>query len=151
MLIRSGVTGLFMLAFVLGGCSKPPPAVLDAAKKSQNATAADQGNPKMGERVQAKVGVGKGGQKLKGHNGMLATPAKQIFIAEQKIMFMRAQQALTAFEIMNDRYPRSTEEYMQGAIKANQLTLPELPVGDRYEFDPKTHTLMVIKSVEQTP
>ncbi len=151
MLIRSGLTVIFVLALALNGCSKAPPPVSGAEQKSKNAPAADQGNSKMGEQVRAMAGVGKGGQKLKGHNGLLATPAKQIFIAEQKIMFMRAEQALTAFEIMNDRYPRSTEEYMQGVIKANQLTLPELPAGDRYEFDSKTHTLMVIKSTGQSP
>lgn len=76
---------------------------------------------------------------------MLSTPAKQIFVAEQKIMFMKADQALRAFEILNDRYPRSTKEYMDRVINANFLTLPELPAGDRYEFDTKTHTLMVIQ------
>ena len=32
---------------------------------------------------------------------------------------------------------------MEKIIKANQIKLPDLPEGDRYQYDPKTEQLMV--------
>ena len=129
-------------ACLLASCSKAPPK--SPASSTEKASAA---TPVRGGEVRkrAQAGVGKRGQKLMERNGILSAPAKQIFATEQKLMFMKADQALKAFEVMNDRYPRSTKEYMDGVIKANYLTLPELPAGDRYEFDTKTHTLMVVQ------
>ena len=129
-------------AVTFAGCSKAPPQSPKESVPTPSTTMPQQGT---GIRTQAQAGVGKRGQKLKDRNGMLTTPAKQIFLAEQKIMFMKAEQALQAFEVLNDRYPKSTKEYMDRVIKANYLTLPELPAGDRYEFDTRTHTLMVIQ------
>ena len=138
--------GFLGVVIFLIGCSKPPPKPqgepqADSVKEQSSSMPDNRGEI----RTPAQVGVGKRGQKLKDRNGMLSTPAKQIFVAEQKIMFMKADQALQAFEILNDRYPRSTKEYMDRVINANFLTLPELPAGDRYEFDTKTHKLMVIQ------
>ncbi len=67
-----------------------------------------------------------------------------MFQAEQQILFMKADQALRAFEIIHSRYPQSHQEYMEQVIRGNGLTLPELPEGQRYEYDPQLRQLMVV-------
>ena len=135
----------FAFAFAFASCSKP---TTPAASKTKMDSDQAQKNSQKQTRRKAEAGVGKKGQKLKDHRGPLATPAKAMFKAEQQIMFLKVQQALTAFEILNDRYPNSHDEYMEKVIKANNLNLPELPVGQRYEFDTETHELMVVGAEE---
>ena len=47
------------------------------------------------------------------------------------------------FKASEDRAPKSHEEFMEKIIKANNIHLPELPDGQRYQYDPKTEQLMV--------
>jgi len=52
-------------------------------------------------------------------------------------------QAMKLFKATEDRAPKSHEEFMERIIKENHITLPLLPEGHRYRYDPKTEQLMV--------
>lgn len=132
---------VFVLSFWILGCSKAPET------KTENASEQVQEKSEKESRQKAKAGVGKRGQKLKDHNGPLATPVKAYFKAQQQLVFMNAQRALQMYEIQHG-FPRTHEEYMEKIIRANNLQLPELPEGQWYEYDPETHELMVIGSPE---
>ena len=149
--LTHGLAGLALasvLAVVFSGCSQPPAV---ASKTDAEIDQAQKKNGLTESRRQAQPGVGERGQKLRNRQGPFSTPAKAMFRAEQQIMFLKADQALRAFEILNSRYPESHREYMEMVIRANGLSLPELPDGQRYEFDPDTHQLMVVGIFEDHP
>lgn len=58
---------------------------------------------------------------------------------------VQVKQALDLFEATEGRKPNSQEEFEEKILKANNLVLPELPQGCRYEYDPKTGDLMVME------
>ena len=49
------------------------------------------------------------------------------------------------FKAVNDRDPESHEEFMDKIIKENAIQLPGLFDGERYEYDPDTAELMVVR------
>lgn len=131
---------MFAISLTLfASCSKAP-----ESKTESDSNQAQQKSQKE-TRKKAQAGVGKKGQKLKDHHGPLATPVKAYFRAEQELIFMNVDRALQMHEIQFG-YPKSHEEYMEKIIRANAITLPELPDGDRYEYNPETHQLMVISN-----
>jgi hypothetical protein len=134
---------LLLNVFLWGwaGCSQPTPVPLETDNRSEQA----QQNPQNEIRQKAAAGVGRKGQKLRDHHGPLATPAKALFHAEQQLIFMQVQRALQMHEIQFG-YPATHEEFMDKIIRANNISLPELPAGQRYEYDPQTHELMVVGS-----
>jgi hypothetical protein len=92
---------------------------------------------------EAQVGVGKKGR---GYGlGVVATPAASLFAAKERIVFeIEIPEAMKLFKAMNDnKGPKSHDEFMEKIIKENRIKLPELPEGDRYQYDPKTEQLMV--------
>lgn len=62
---------------------------------------------------------------------------------------VQVKQALDLFEASEGRKPNSHEEFEEKILKANNLTLPELPEGSRYEYDPATGDLIVWKQVQK--
>jgi hypothetical protein len=96
------------------------------------------------ERVVAKAGVGKQGQSLKEHTGVLVEPAKALFNVRQKAVFeMQIPSAMKLFEATEGRKPQSHDEFMSKIIAPNQIKLPELPAGSKYVYDPQRGELMV--------
>ena len=96
------------------------------------------------ERVAAEAGVGKKGQSLKNDTGITVEPVKQLIKSEQKAVFdFQIKPALEFYKASNGSYPKTHEEFMEKIIKANNLSLPDLPVGQKYVFDPEQGQLMV--------
>ena len=58
---------------------------------------------------------------------------------------IQVKHALDLFEAYEGYAPKSHEEFMEKIIKANNISLPELPEGHKYVYDPMTETLMVEK------
>lgn len=52
--------------------------------------------------------------------------------------------AVNLFNATEGRYPNSYEEFMERIIKENNIKLPVLPGGKRYQYDVEKHELVVI-------
>jgi hypothetical protein len=90
----------------------------------------------------AEVGVGKKGRGY--GKGVIATSIASLFAVRERMVFdVTIPEAMKLFKAMEDRAPKSHEEFMEKIIKANNIHLPELPEGSRYMYDPKTEQLMV--------
>ncbi|MFZ5831294.1 MAG: hypothetical protein ACOY3P_14480 [Planctomycetota bacterium] len=93
-------------------------------------------------RKEAAVGVG-----AKGHDlgpGFLTTPVETFFSTKERITFqIQIPHAMNTFKAIEDRAPKSHQEFMEKIIIANNIPLPELPEGHRYIYDPQKEQLMV--------
>ncbi len=131
-------------AFMINaGCDKPaePSAKKDNrgifGKKTQDVGEFD---PNGG----AKVDDGKVNE------GHLATPGIGALAgygpAAQQASKLAVQQALNFFNASNGRYPKDHAEFMDKVIKANNIRLPVLPGGRRYQYDVENHELVVVEA-----
>jgi hypothetical protein len=128
--VVAGLLGTFL------GCK--PPYDPNASKTQEPA------KPPEMEIVAAESGVGKKGQKLKDQEGILVTPIKALFAAEQRVVFeIQIPHAMQLYKAMHERAPKTHDEFMNEIIKANQIVLPELPVGNSYIYVPEMEQLMV--------
>lgn len=94
----------------------------------------------------AQAGVGVKGRSLDNEKGVLVTPAKTLFAARERVVFeIQIPQAMQLFKATNGQPPASHDEFMQRVIAENSIQLPMLPVGQRYQYDPATEQLMVIR------
>jgi hypothetical protein len=117
----------------------PPPVSAPAA-----APIAQENPPPSTERVKADVGVGKRGQSLEQHSGVLVEPAKAYFRFEQKAVFqIQLPQALELFKATEGRLPSSHDEFMSRIVQANNIQLPTLRPGEKYIYVPEKGELMV--------
>jgi hypothetical protein len=99
-----------------------------------------------GERITAKAGVGKKGQSLQEHTGVLVEPLKAFIRVEQRKVFeIQIPQALSLFQASEGRKPKSHEEFMTKIVAPNNIKLPTLPEGETYVYDPERGELMVQK------
>lgn len=49
------------------------------------------------------------------------------------------------FEATEGRKPNSHEEFMSRVVKPNNIQLPRLPQGQRYQYNPQLGELMVLR------
>lgn len=100
------------------------------------------------EARKAEVGVGKQGQSLENETGvgkMIAQPAITLFRVKQKAVFeIQIPQALNLYKALEGRMPKDHDEFMAKIIEPNRIALPELPNGQRYEFNPELGELWVV-------
>ena len=76
--------------------------------------------------------------------GLVTTPISAYFAAKQLIVFtIQIPNAMKFFKASNNRDPSSQDEFMEKIIKDNGITLPDLPAGERYIYDPQAGELMV--------
>lgn len=135
-------------AILCTGCERPAPTPpLQAAPQVEQAQPpaaprpADPAPPEM-VREEAAVGAGEKGREI--GSGIVATPVKTYFTAQEQIAFnVQVPQAMQLFRATHDRDPQSHDEFMQQIIRANRIELPQLPEGHSYVYDPETATLMV--------
>ena len=105
------------------------------------------GPSKQPEMVREKAAVGMG-EKGRGYgDGIVSTPIKTLWSIKEQLVLDQIQHALQIYKAMdaNGRGPKSHDEFMEQIIKANGIRLPDLPPGERYEFDPIKGELMVVK------
>jgi hypothetical protein len=58
---------------------------------------------------------------------------------------MSIQHALDLYHATNDRYPKDYDEFMNEIIKANGISLPKLPLYQKYGYDEKDHKLIILE------
>ncbi|MEM8681446.1 MAG: hypothetical protein AAGF97_19035 [Planctomycetota bacterium] len=106
-----------------------------------NAVSPDDAPPSGGERVKAETGVGKKGRGYGG--GIVSEPIHAYFRTGQRIQFLQMEKGMKEFRAIHDRLPESHEEFMEKIIEEYGVTLPELPPGESYVYDPEQGELMV--------
>jgi hypothetical protein len=116
------------------------PAVAVAAPQP---TAAPPAHPGMVAEA-AHVGMG---EKGRGYgNGYIAVVAASYWSTRERLGLMQIQHDMDLFKANNDgKGPKTHEEFMEKIIKDGAIKLPELPAGQKYQYDPSTETLMVLK------
>lgn len=128
---------LILVAIGLIGCSKP----------ASPSTAQTQSEPAEVVAQKAVAGVGKKGQSLKDNQGIakvISGPAAAYFNVEQKaVLEWQIPQALQMYKASEGRFPKNHQEFMERIVDANKLSLPELPKGAVYRFDPEKGELWV--------
>jgi hypothetical protein len=132
------------------GAAPPPPAPASTAAN------ADRGGPQAARAAppqsaagedhseEAAAGVGAKGRDY-GGPGIISTPIETFFRVEERITFeAQIPNNLKIYKAQhNNKGPKNQEEFMQAIIKDGGVSLPELPPGDVYWYDPKTERLMV--------
>ncbi len=68
--------------------------------------------------------------------------------ALEQISKSHIEHALNLYNASEGRYPATHEEFMTHIIKANNIQLPVLPFGHKYEYDVPNHKLVVVKPPE---
>ncbi len=130
------------VAIAASGCN-PVVVQSDPAPVESPAPAA----PVAEEVVKAGVGVGKKGNSYDKFTAKaVATPAKALFNAKEKVVFeIQIPHAVNLYAQLHGggKGPQSHEEFMQKIIKEQRIELPELPDGHTYEWDVEQQILMV--------
>jgi hypothetical protein len=138
------------------GCDAPPEKASapdsDSSGSSENDGATDVNTNSGEERTVAKAGVGKEGQNSRrnvekgGVARMITQPAHTLFSVKQKAVFdIQIPHAMNLYRATDGDFPKSHDEFMKHIIEANKIKLPELPEGQRYEYDAQSSQLMVVK------
>ncbi len=138
--VAGSIASLFV-AVALAGCGMVKFPQLK--EKSDGKQAGDKQPVATPNPQPAQVGVGRKGKSYGG--GIITEPASQYWKAKEQIAFkIQIPSGMNTFKALNDRAPASHEEFMEKIINEGRIELPELPLGKRYEYDPKTEQLMVI-------
>ena len=53
------------------------------------------------------------------------------------------EKAVRDFKTLNERFPKTQQEFMTEIIEKNGIRLPELPPGDEYVYDAQKGELLV--------
>jgi hypothetical protein len=64
----------------------------------------------------------------------------------EKLSTLGIEHTVNLFNATEGRYPASYEEFMERIIKENNIRLPVLPGGLKYQYDVANHTLVVIEA-----
>ncbi|MEQ9410623.1 MAG: hypothetical protein RIK87_23000 [Fuerstiella sp.] len=68
---------------------------------------------------------------------------------KQQVAEMGVTHAVQMFHALEGRYPKDHDEFMTKVIRQNNIRLPALGAGKRYEYDVANHQLMVVRDAEQ--
>ena len=106
---------------------------------------ADTAAPAPGTvREKAAVGMGEKGRGYGGNN-MVTMPVKALWAAKELLVLDQIQHALNIYKALdpNGRGPQSHQEFMDRIVKENSISLPTLPEGQHYIYDPVEGLLTV--------
>lgn len=94
--------------------------------------------------VKAEAGVG-----TKGHyesHDYISTVVSAKFRTAEKLEFIKIQKAMQLYKAEHDnKGPADHKTFMKDIIEANFISLPKLPAGQSYYYDPKTEALHVVR------
>ncbi len=124
----------------------PDPVLVPAVPATETGPELAQPTSSTEEAVRAEVGVGQKGRSLDEYEGALVTPAKAYFSVREKVIFeIQIPQAMQFYKAESGNGPKTHEEFMEKIIAANQIKLPELPTGQRYQYNVELDELQVIR------
>jgi hypothetical protein len=97
----------------------------------------------QGIREKAGPGMGK-----KGHgygNDIVTYPVATYFRVRERIGIELIKKNMQLYQATRGHYPRTQDEFRKEIIKKNHITLPVLPDGHKFYYDPDKHELFVVK------
>jgi hypothetical protein len=98
--------------------------------------------------VQADGTVGRRGQGYGG--GIITEPLSQYFQIQSRIEFLNMKNTLKNWQpLHNFKNPKTVAEFDKEILKASDVTLPELPRGHYYVYDPDAKDLDAVLTVAQ--
>jgi hypothetical protein len=62
-----------------------------------------------------------------------------------RISIEKIEAAVKLYQGETGEYPKTYDEFMEKIIRANNISLPQLPYYQEYGYDPATHRLLVIE------
>jgi hypothetical protein len=129
-----------------GNAAKAPAATAPAsapAAAPANEPAAEEDAPGEGE-TKSPIGASGKGQDY-GGPGFVTTPIETLFRIEDRVIFQaQIPNNMKIYKAQhNNKGPKTQEEFMEAIIKEGGITLPELPDGEAYWYNPKTEELLV--------
>ncbi|MBS0201991.1 MAG: hypothetical protein JSS49_03765 [Planctomycetes bacterium] len=62
----------------------------------------------------------------------------------EQISKSHIEHAVNLYEATEGHYPKDLDEFMEKIIKANNIQLPVLPGGKKYQYDVENHKLVVV-------
>lgn len=65
--------------------------------------------------------------------------------ALEQVAELPVMQGINLFHAMEGRYPKDHEEFMTKVIRANNIRLPRLAKGKRYQYDVQNHKLVIVQ------
>tara|TARA_B100000029_G_scaffold326367_1_gene318825 strand:- start:823 stop:1251 length:429 start_codon:yes stop_codon:yes gene_type:complete len=130
------------LSFLLvPGCSSPEEDKVEAKRPRKSIF--KQRTQEVGE-FDPKAGKDVSDSKVKVTNPLLGG-LEAYGPAAEKVTKLAIDHHLNIFNATHGRYPKDHAEFMQEIVKKNNLQLPKLPGGAKYEYDVANHKLVVIK------
>jgi len=116
-----------------------PPAQAPAASPAEQTSppqAPQAQKAQAYDTVAAKRGVGKKGQGYGG--GIITQPISTYFITRDRMAFeVKIPHSMKHYHAQHGRYPKDMEEFEAQILKPAAITLPPLPDGHWYLFDPE--------------
>ena len=98
-------------------------------------------------RVKADVGMTEKGQYNDGGGekpmDIILVPVSQMFQVRERVALQEIQHAENLYKAEHEKLPDTHEAYMRDVLQG--MTLPKLPDGHQFVYDPKEQQLMVEK------
>ena len=129
-----------------------------AAAQSPSESAASNAETKPVEpvapeaRKTAEVGDGSKGQYRQkfGRMSIFDTTIGTMYRTKENLTYnVLIPQAMKLYQANNDRFPRTHEEFMKEIIQPNNIKLPDLKDGCRYEYNPQKAELEVVYPINE--
>ena len=113
---------------------------------SQTPQTVEQPAPPQEVHRAAQVGDGrKGHYEEFGRMSIFSHNIGTMYRMQEKLTYeVSIPHAMNLYKATNDRAPRTHEEFWREIIQANNLKMPELKEGCRYEYNPQTEELEVV-------
>jgi hypothetical protein len=125
----------------------------DSREKTRPRPAAKQTGPIIGQRTteirDAKKEVQQGGAvvattKITAKDYITLQGNAYVTVVGRTSVLM-IQQAMDLYYAENARYPKDYDEFISVIIKANNISLPQLPPYQKYGYDEKEHKLIILE------
>ncbi len=125
----------------------PANAPAGPIRQGRSSASGAAGTAPGANREQVHVGMG---EKGRGYgSSYIAVVCASYWQVKERMAINLIQHAMDLYKAENGSFPKTQEEFMQKIIKDNDIKLPVLPEGHKYEYDPKEGQLMVL--VPQDP
>jgi len=97
-------------------------------------------------RKTAEIGDGKKGHYEKfGRMSIFDTTIGTMYRTKENLTYnVLIPQAMKLYQATNERFPRTHEEFKREILDANNIKLPELKEGCRYEYNPEKAVMEVV-------
>lgn len=103
-------------------------------------------------KTTSEIGEFKGDSKVVEPNVQISNPITGALEAyeplKQQISQLGIEHAIQLFHALEGRYPKDYDEFMQRVIAENNIRLPVLGKGFRYEYDVENHKLLIVQKSE---